>query len=69
MTFTEVIEIEEGVVCTDIFPTNATSFGSESSCKAYSNNLDVHLLGNPTVGLGYLVLDMTKVNYTIFIRV
>ena len=59
--FTDVIALEENTVCADVFPSNSTAFGDHSTCTANSKNIDIQLLGNPSIGLGNLLVNMTKV--------
>ena len=61
ITFDGIIQPtnESTVKISDLFPYNHTQFGNKASYKTSSKELIVHMLGDPTISLGDLIVDTT----------
>ena len=61
ITFDGIIQPtnESTVKISDLFPYNHTQFGNKASYKTSSKELIVHMLGDPTITLGDLIVDTT----------
>lgn len=59
--FSKPGRLGSGVTCEELFPYNYTSFGTKSICFFKGVNLVIALIGSPSLGLGDLILNQTKV--------
>ena len=54
-------KVDESTTLANMFPSDHTAFGTKSSFQFASKNLIIFLLGAPTINLGNLVLDASKI--------